>query len=158
MRLLCHILAWSNRFWVGPTSPNRAFSACPAGTVREHRATITHVAYVVWTNRVPLLRTLCGLIVYPGYRATIASVALVTKACCVVIAMMVAHTLMPTLGVVLAWIVMGLFKPLKSHYCATFVNNFVWLYILFDCVVYHHIFVYRQVAITSISSSIVLET
>jgi hypothetical protein len=36
----------------------------------------------------------------------------------------------------------GLFEPLKSHYFATFVNNFVWLYILFDCVVWHRIFIY----------------
>jgi hypothetical protein len=36
----------------------------------------------------------------------------------------------------------GLFKPLKSHHNATFVNNFIYLYILFDCVVWHHIFIY----------------
>jgi hypothetical protein len=44
----------------------------------------------------------------------------------------------------------GLFKPLKSQHSATFVNNFVWLYILFDCVMASYIYIYRQVAITTI--------
>jgi hypothetical protein len=34
----------------------------------------------------------------------------------------------------------GLFKHLKSHYCVTFANNFVWPYILFDCFVWRHIY------------------
>jgi hypothetical protein len=42
-----------------------------------------------------LLRTLCGLIVYPNYRVIIMSVALITKACCVVVALMAAHALTP---------------------------------------------------------------
>jgi hypothetical protein len=50
----------------------------------------------------------------------------------------------------------GLFKLLKSHYRAIFANNFVWLYILSDCVVWHHIFTYCQATITTISSSIVI--
>jgi hypothetical protein len=50
----------------------------------------------------------------------------------------------------------GLFKPPKVTLCATFINNFVWPYILFDCVVWHYIYIYRQVAITAVSSSIVL--
>jgi hypothetical protein len=36
----------------------------------------------------------------------------------------------------------GLFKPPKVTLYATFVNNFVCLYILFDCVVWHNIFIY----------------
>jgi hypothetical protein len=41
-----------------------------------------------------LLRTLYGLILYLDYRATTASVTLVTETCCVVVALMPAHTLM----------------------------------------------------------------
>jgi hypothetical protein len=51
----------------------------------------------------------------------------------------------------------GLSEPLRLLCRATFVNNFFSLYILFDCVVWHYIFIYRQVAITTISSYIVLE-
>jgi hypothetical protein len=58
---------------------------------------------------------LCGFIVYADYRATILYIALVTKACCVVVALMVAHALTPdTLELVLAWIVVGYSSPL-SH-------------------------------------------
>jgi hypothetical protein len=49
-----------------------------------------------------LLRMLHELIVHPDYRATIVSVALITKVCCVVVALMAAHTLTPdTLELVL---------------------------------------------------------
>jgi hypothetical protein len=59
-----------------------------------------------------LLRTLRGLIVYPDYRAIIVHVALITKACCVVVALMAAHALTPdTLELVLAWIVVGCSSP-----------------------------------------------
>jgi hypothetical protein len=59
-----------------------------------------------------LLRMLCGLIVYADYRATIASIVLVTKACCVVVALMAAHALTSdTLELVLAWIVVGYSSP-----------------------------------------------
>jgi hypothetical protein len=59
-----------------------------------------------------LLRMLCGLIVHPDYRATIASVALVTEAYCVVIALMVAHVLTPdTLELVLVWIAVDCSSP-----------------------------------------------
>jgi hypothetical protein len=58
---------------------------------------------------------LCGLIVYANYRATIVSIALVTKACCVVVALMAAHAFTPhTIELVLMWIVMGYSSPL-SH-------------------------------------------
>jgi hypothetical protein len=63
----------------------------------------------------PQLRMLCtlrGLIMYPDYRAIIVSVALITKACCVVVALMVAHALTTdTLELVLAWIVVGCSSP-----------------------------------------------
>jgi hypothetical protein len=51
----------------------------------------------------------------------------------------------------------GLSEPLKSHCRATFVNILVWLYTLFDlyCVA-SYIYIYRRVAITTISSFIVL--
>jgi hypothetical protein len=62
-----------------------------------------------------LLRMLCGLIVYADYRATIASIVLVTKACCVAVALMAAHALTSdTLELVLTWIVVGYSSPL-SH-------------------------------------------
>jgi hypothetical protein len=70
---------------------------------------------VIIESQLRLLRMLCGLIVYADYRATIASIALVTKACCVVVALMVAHALTPhALELVLVWIVMGYSSPL-SH-------------------------------------------
>jgi hypothetical protein len=50
--------------------------------------------------------------VYPDYRAIIVSVALIMKACCVVVALMAAHTLTPdTLELILAWIVVGCSSP-----------------------------------------------
>jgi hypothetical protein len=62
-----------------------------------------------------LLRLLCllhVLIVYPNYQATTASVALVTKVWCVVVALIVAHVLTPdTLELVFAWIVVGCSSP-----------------------------------------------
>jgi hypothetical protein len=58
-----------------------------------------------------LLRLLCllrVLIVYLNYQATIVSVALITKACYTVVALMAAHALTSdTLELVLAWIVVG---------------------------------------------------
>jgi hypothetical protein len=59
-----------------------------------------------------MLRMLHELIVYPDYRDTTAPVALVTKACCAVVALMVAHALTPdTLEIVLAWIVVSCSSP-----------------------------------------------
>jgi hypothetical protein len=55
---------------------------------------------------------LCGFIVYADYRDLIVSLALVTEACCVVVALMAAHALTPdTLELVLAWIVVGCSTP-----------------------------------------------
>jgi hypothetical protein len=55
-----------------------------------------------------LLRTLGGLIMYPDYRATIVPVTLITKVCCVVVALMATHTLTPdTLELVLPQNVVG---------------------------------------------------
>ena len=84
------------------------------------RAKITPVAYVAWIYRVP------------NYRAIIVPVALITKACYIVVALMAATVLPPdTLELVLAECG-GLSEPLKSQHSATFINNLVWLYILFD--------------------------
>jgi hypothetical protein len=63
------------------------------------------------------------------------SVALITKAGCVVVALMVAHALTLDDRACTRVDCGGLFKPLKPHHSATFINNFIWLYILFDCVV-----------------------
>jgi hypothetical protein len=52
---------------------------------------------------------------YPD--STTAPVALITKACYDVVALMVAHALTPnTLDLVLAWIVVCRSSPLKSYY------------------------------------------
>jgi hypothetical protein len=59
-----------------------------------------------------LLHTLRGLIVYPNYRVIIVPVALITKACCVFVALMAAHALtQDTLELVLAWNVVGYSSP-----------------------------------------------
>ena len=80
---------------------------------------------VIIEPQLRLLRTLCGLVAYPNYRATTAPVALVMEACCVVVAQMATHALTPdTIELVLSWIVVGRSSP-KVTLCATFVNNFV---------------------------------
>jgi hypothetical protein len=84
-------------------------------------------------------------------------VALITKACCVVVALMAAHALTPDARACTRVDCGGLFKTPEVTLYATFLNNFIWLYILFDCVAWHYIFIYRQVAVTTISRSIVLE-
>jgi hypothetical protein len=50
---------------------------------------------VIIESQLCMLYTLRGLIVYPDYRAIIVPVALITKACCVVVALMAAHMLTP---------------------------------------------------------------
>jgi hypothetical protein len=58
---------------------------------------------VIIETQMRLLRTLCGHFVYPDYQAIYAPVALVTRAYCVVVALMAAHALTPvTLELVLA--------------------------------------------------------
>jgi hypothetical protein len=46
-------------------------------------------------------------------------IALNTKACCVVVALMAAHTLTPDTRACTRVDCGGLFKPLKSHYAQT---------------------------------------
>ena len=76
-----------------------------------------HCLYtVIIESQLCLLRTLRGLIVYPDYQAIIVPVALITKACCVVVALMAAHTLTPDARACSRVDCGRLFKPLKSHY------------------------------------------
>jgi hypothetical protein len=70
------------------------------------------LSVVIIEPQLRLLRTLRGLIVYPDYRAIIVPVALITNACCVVVALMAARALtLDTLELVLAWIVVGCSSP-----------------------------------------------
>jgi hypothetical protein len=71
---------------------------------------------VIIEPQLRLLRTLRGLIVYPDYRAIIVPVALIMKACCVVVALMATHVLTPDARACTRVDCGGLFKPLKSHY------------------------------------------
>jgi hypothetical protein len=71
---------------------------------------------VIIEPQLRLLRTLHGLIVYPDYRAIIVPVALIMKACCVVVALMAAHVLTPDARACTRMDCGELFKPLKSHY------------------------------------------
>jgi hypothetical protein len=83
-----------------------------------------------------------GLVLYPDYRVTTAPIVFVTKACCVVVALMAAHALTPdTLELVFTWIVLLVQGP-EVTLCATFVNNFVFTLYLFDCVLWYRIFIY----------------
>jgi hypothetical protein len=93
---------------------------------RIFRMPCRHCSSVVITEpQLRLLRTLCGLVTYPNYRATTAPVALVMEACCVVVAQIATHALTPDMiELVLTWIVVGRSSP-KVILCATFVNNFV---------------------------------
>jgi hypothetical protein len=75
-----------------------------------------YLSIVIIEPQLRLLRTLRGLIVYPDYRAIIVPVALITKACCVVIALMATHVLTPDARACTRVDCGGLFKPLKSHY------------------------------------------
>jgi hypothetical protein len=62
-----------------------------------------YLSVVIIEPQLRLLRTLCGFIVDPDYKAIYAPVALVTRAYCVVVALMAAHALTPvTLELVLA--------------------------------------------------------
>jgi hypothetical protein len=54
--------------------------------------------------------------VYPDYQAIIMHVALITKACCVVVALMAAQVLTSDARACTRVDCGGLFKPLKSHY------------------------------------------
>jgi hypothetical protein len=72
--------------------------------LRIFRMPYRHYSSVVIIKpQMRLLRTLCGLIVYPDYRAITALVAFVTRAYCVVVALMAVHVLtLVTLELVLA--------------------------------------------------------
>jgi hypothetical protein len=88
-------------------------SGTAIGESRIFRMPCRHsLSAVIIEPQLRMLRTLRGLIVYPDYRAIIVPVALITKACCVVVTLMAAHALTPdTLELVLAWIVVGCSSP-----------------------------------------------
>jgi hypothetical protein len=112
---------------------------------------------VIIEPQLRLLRTLRGLIVYPNNRAPIVIVALITKACYAVVALMVAHALTPhTLELVLAWIVEVCSRPWSHIMCNLRKQSCLALYFIWLCCVISYIYIYRQVAITTISSTIVL--
>jgi hypothetical protein len=75
---------------------------------RIFRMPCRHCLSVCREPQLRLLRTLRGFIMYPNYRAIIVHVALITKACYTVVALMATHALTPdTLELVPAWIVVG---------------------------------------------------
>jgi hypothetical protein len=112
---------------------------------------------VIIEPQLHLLRTLCGLVLYPDYRVTTAPVAFVTKACCVVVALMAADALTPdTLELVFAWIVVGCSSPWSHITLNLRKQSCLALYFIWLCCVTSYIYIYRQVAITTISSPIVL--
>jgi hypothetical protein len=119
---LCHVIAMLYSRLIGPL----LLSWTGIDESRIFRRPYRHYPCVTTIEpQLRLLRMLCGFIMYADYRATIASIALVTKACCVVVALMAAHALTShALELVLAWIVVGHSSP-KVTLCATFVNNFV---------------------------------
>jgi hypothetical protein len=105
-----------------------------------------------------LLRMLRGLILYHDYWATNAPVVLITKACYAAIALMTTHTLAPdTIKLVLTWIVVGRSRPWSHIMCNLRKQFCLVLYFIWLCCVASYIYIYHQVAITTISSSIVLE-
>jgi hypothetical protein len=75
-----------------------------------------YLSAVIIEPQLRLLRTLRGLIVYPNYQVIIVPVALITKACCGVVALMAAHALTPDARACTRVDCGGLFSPLKSHY------------------------------------------
>jgi hypothetical protein len=122
--LCCTNLAVSCDYYV-TLSFNRT---APVESNRNRRVTHfsqpcrNYPSVVIIEPQLRLLRTLCGFIVYPSYRATI---VLVIKACCVVVALMAAHMLTPdTLELVLTWNVVGyssskvtLLHNLRKQFC-----------------------------------------
>ena len=89
-----------------------------------------------------LLRTLRGFIVYLNYRAIILPVVLITKACCVVVALMVAHALTSdTLELVLAWIVVGCSRSWSNIMCNLRKQFCLALYFIWLCCVALYIYI-----------------
>jgi hypothetical protein len=97
---------------------------------------------VVIESQLRLLHTLHGLIVYPDYRAIIVHVALITKACHTIVALMAAHALTPDmLELVLAWIVLGRLSP-RSHIMHNLHKQFcLALYFIWLCCVALYIYI-----------------
>jgi hypothetical protein len=80
---LRHVIAMSQSHLIGPLPLSRTAIA----ESRIFRMPCRHcLSVVIIEPQLRQLRTLCGLVAYPNYRATTAPVALVTEACCVAIA------------------------------------------------------------------------
>lgn len=97
---LRHVSAMSHSRLVGPLPLSWTVIAesCIFRMLCRH-----YLSAVISEPQLRLLRTLRGLILYPDYRAIIVFVALITKVCCVVVALMATHELTPdTLELVLA--------------------------------------------------------
>jgi hypothetical protein len=87
---LCHVIAMSRSLLIR----SLLLSQTAITESRIFRMPCRHcLSAVIIEPQLRLLRTLCGLIVYPNYRAIIVPVALITKTCCVVVALMAAHAL-----------------------------------------------------------------
>ena len=110
---LRHVIAMSQSHLIGPLPLSRTAIA----ESRIFRMPCRHcLSVVIIEPQLRLLRMLHGLIVYPDYRAIIVSVALIMKACCVVVALMAAHAFTPDARACTRVDCGGLFRPLKSHY------------------------------------------
>jgi hypothetical protein len=110
---LRHMIAMSHSRLVGPLSLSRtaiAESRIFCMSCRHGSST------VISEPQLRLLRTLRGLILYPDYQAIIVLVALITKACYIVVALMATNALTPYARACTRVDCGGLFKPLKSHY------------------------------------------
>jgi hypothetical protein len=138
---LRHMIAISHSCLIGPLPLSRT-------SIAESRIfcmPCRHCSSVMIIEpQLRLLRTLCGLILYHDYWATIALVALITKACYTVVALMAAHMLTPDiLKLVLTWIMVDCSSPwshimcnLRKQFCLTLF--FIWL-----CCVASYIYIYR---------------
>jgi hypothetical protein len=119
-RSICVVRTWFRHVIAMPRSlliGSLLLSQTAIAESRIFRMPCRHcLSAVIIEPQLRLLRTLCGLIVYPNYRAIIVSVALITKACCVVVALMAAHALTPDTRACTRVDCGGMFKPLKSHY------------------------------------------
>jgi hypothetical protein len=137
---LCHVIAMSHSHLIGPLPLSRTAIA----KSRIFRMPCRHcLSAVIIEPQLRLLHTLRGFIVYPNYRAIIVPVALITKACYIVVALMAAHALTPdTLELVLAWIVVGCSRSWSHIMCnlrKQFCFHFIFCLIVLCGIVYLYI-------------------
>jgi hypothetical protein len=137
------LLYMSHSRLIGPLPLSRT-SIAASCIFRRHCPSV-----VVIERQSRLLRTLCGLILYPDYRATTTPIALVTKAGCVIVALMVAHTLTPDTRACTHVDCEGCSRPWSQSMCNLRKQFCLALYIIWLCCVSSYIYIYRQVAITT---------